>query len=421
MGAARKRDRSRKHDLVIWGATGFTGKLVAEYLAQNPSQERPLRWALGGRNRTKLERVRRELSQIDSSLAELPLVVGDSSDASALGALARDTEVVCTTVGPYAQYGNELVAACVEAGTDYCDLTGEVQWIRRIIDRHHSAAVDSGARIVHCCGFDSIPSDLGVLMLQDAARERFRQPCDDVRFFVGRSKGGLSGGTAASLLGVLDEARRDSSVRKMLLDAYSLNPEGERDGPDGPDQKGLRYDSAINAWTAPFVMGAINTRIVRRSNALLGYPYGKSFRYAESMRLPPGRKGKLLGRGIVVGFGAGMVLGSIPPTRRLLEKALPKPGTGPSRERREAGFFEIELVGRGSTEDGKAIRVEGEVVGTRDPGYGETAKMLAESARCLVEDGSELETPGGILTPASAMGMRLVERLRGAGMTFRAR
>ena len=267
------RDRSRPHDLVLWGATGFTGEIVAEYLvrwaAAHPDVG--LRWALAGRNQAKLEQVRSRLVSIDPTAAELPLITGDSHDRASLDAIARDASVVCTTVGPYAQYGAELVAACVEHGTDYCDLTGENHFIRRMIDAHQTAAEASGARIVNCCGFDSIPSDLGTLVLQDAAEKRHGRPCDRVTLYVDRVKGGMSGGTIASMKNLMEEAEKDPEVRRIFGHPYALNPEGEREGPDGSDARGVGR-SPDGRWTAPFVMAAINTRIVRRSNALLGYP-----------------------------------------------------------------------------------------------------------------------------------------------------
>jgi len=417
---SRLRDRSRRYDLVLWGATGFTGALVAEYLARwaKAHGEVGLRWALAGRNRAKLEAVRAELAGIDPATGELPLITGDSHDRPSLDALAGEASVVCTTVGPYAQHGADLVAACVAQGTDYCDLTGENHFIRRMIDAHQQEAERSGARIVHCCGFDSIPSDLGTLMLQEAARERHGRPCDRVTLYVDRMKGGFSGGTIASMKNLMEEAERDPEVRRIYGHPYALNPAGERQGPDGSDARGVGR-TPDGRWTAPFVMAAINTRIVRRSNALLDYRYGEDFRYAELTRFPATAKGLAMATGFTVGLGAFAGAMAFGPTRDLLGKhVLPDPGEGPSRQEREAGYFRIELQGEGMGQDGRDVEVVAKVEGQQDPGYGETAKMLSESALCLALQGADLDCGGGILTPASSMGLTLVERLREAGMRF---
>ena len=333
--------------------------------------------------------------------------------------MAAEAEVVCTTVGPYAKYGHELVAACVEAGTDYCDLTGEVPFIRAMIDRHHERARSTGARIVHCCGFDSIPSDLGTLMLQEAAVERFAVPADRVTLVVGASRGGFSGGTVASLTNVVEQAKADREIRRIVSDPYALNPDGERRGPDGPDRLGPRFDPELGRWTGPFVMASINTRVVRRSNALLGWRYGRDFRYAEVTGFSSGLKGRIAAGAVAAGLGAFVGALGLGPTRTLLQKTvLPKPGEGPDLETRENGFFNISLHGRGAATDEGDFELIARVRGHKDPGYGETAKMLGEAALCLALDGAELASPGGVLTPASAMGMTLVGRLRRAGMVF---
>ena len=402
-------------DIVLWGATGFTGKLVAKYMARHA---RETRWAIAGRNRGKLEALRAELEPLRKRDEPLPIIVGDSHDAASLDALTKRTKVVCTTVGPFARYGSDLVNACVNNGTDYCDITGEVHWIRRMIDRHHDAARASGARIVHCCGFDSIPSDLGTLMMQEQAISRFGAPFDWVKFYVMKTKGGVSGGTAASMVNLFEEIARDPSLRRMLADPYVLNPAGERHGLDGGDQAGVKFDADVPGWTAPFVMAAVNTRVVRRSNALLNYRYGHDFRYRETMCFKPNARGMLTAGGIAASIG-GLVAGlAIPTTRKILKKrVLPKSGQGPSQEQRDNGMFRILLIGKGCADDGTPTLMRGSVEGTSDPGYGETAKMLAESAMCLAHSDA-ISGDGGIVTPASCMGMVLVERLRDAGMVF---
>jgi short subunit dehydrogenase-like uncharacterized protein len=406
----------RTYDVLLWGATGFTGRLVAEYLARRHGVGRKLRWALGGRNRDKLEGVRAALEAIDPRARELPIVLGDGGDRASLDRVAVDARVVCSTVGPYAVHGRQLVGACVEAGTDYCDLTGEPQFVRAMIDEHHERARATGARIVHCCGFDSIPSDLGTLMLQDLAREAFESRCVEVKCFAGEQRGGTSGGTAASMIEVADEAARDRSVRRLLADPYALDPNRGERGPDGPDQRGVRWDADLGMWTGPFLMAAINTRVVRRTNALLGYAWGRDFRYREAMSFGRGPKGWLRAAGVAAGTTLGVAALSAAPVRRLVaERLAPSPGEGPSKETRDSGFFVTRLVG---TLDSHPKKLRGTVRGTSDPGYGETAKMLSESALCLALDGDAVRREGGVLTPASCMGMRLVHRLRDAGMTF---
>ena len=403
----------REFDIILFGATGFAGALVAEYFAEHDD---PPRWAMAGRNLEKLEKLRADLSDDFPAIADVDLVVADSNDEASLEAMASRAKVICSTVGPYAKYGSALVKACIDKGTHYCDLTGEAQWVRAMIDAHHEQAREAGVRIVTCCGFDSIPSDLGTLMLQHHALETHGRPCTQVKFFMAKVRGGFSGGTVASMLELLEQASKDRSILKVLGHPYSLNPEGERKGPDGSDQKWIRYDEDARAWTAPFLMAAINTKIVRRSNALLDYKYGREFRYSEVTRMSSGPSGMFAAAMMALGLGGFTMALMQEQTRALLEKfVLPSPGEGPSREMIDSGFFEVRLVGH---IEGRAVTVRGKVRGERDPGYGATATMLGESAICLALDQDKFESEGGILTPASAMGMPLVERLRDAGMTF---
>ncbi len=401
----------RQFDIIVYGATGFTGRLVAEYLLREYGAGSDLRWAIAGRSPDKLELVRRDLGE---SAQSLPIVVADSADPGALAEMAAGTRVVLTTVGPYALYGSKLVAACVAAGTHYCDLAGEVQWIRRMIDKHHDRAQEAGARIVHCCGFDSIPMDMGVHFLQASAMAQFGAYCERIALYVKATKGTASGGTLASMMNVINEAREDRSVARLLADPYALNPDGEREGPDGGDQRRVIFDSDIGGWTAPFVMAGINTRVVRRSHALAGYPWGKDFRYREAVLTGTGASGRVKGAMMSAALG-GLVLGiSLSPTRAILKKFfLPKPGEGPDRELQQAGFFDLRQVGW--LPDGRVVRSR--ITGDQDPGYGSTSKMLAESAICLAKDA--LSSPGGVLTPSTAMGDALLSRLREkAGLTF---
>lgn len=404
-------------DVVVWGATGFTGRLVAEYLARTQDTHRA-RWALGGRDRAKLEEVRKGLAAQVPACAELPLLLADAKDAASLEALVKRTRVVCTTVGPYARYGNELVAACARAGTDYVDLTGEVQWMRRMIDAHHEQARSSGARIVHTCGFDSIPSDLGVLMMQEYMREKYGGHLNSVRLYMGPMRGGASGGTVASLLQALEEVEADRSVRKVLLNPHGLDPDPSQRGPGERDVTSVRYSQELGQWTGPFFMASVNTRVVRRSHALLGYPWGRDFRYSEVASYGAGVKGLGRATSMTVGLGGFFGVVQVKPLRKLLEsKVLPAPGQGPSAEAREKGYFVATLLGEGkSPRTGSEVRLKGKVAAKGDPGYAATARMLSESALCLAS--GKVESKGGVLTPASSMGMKLVERLRQAGMTF---
>ncbi len=397
----------RPFDIVLFGASGFTGRLVAEYLANHAP--RALRWALAGRNESKLEGVRAELASEHPHLGALPIRMADATDAASLGALVKEARVVCTTVGPYMEHGRELVAACAEHGTHCCDLTGETPFVRDTIDRCHARAEQTGAKIVCCCGFDSIPSDLGTFLLHHHAAA----PLAWVKAFVVSARGKLSGGTASSIFGIVDAAKRDASVRRLLFNPYALDPSPDTRGPDGNDQTGARYDADLGAWTGPFLMAGINTRVVRRSNALLDHAYGPSFRYSEATALGRGAKGWL--RASALGAGLGAFMGAVAIAPGLVKRVLPAPGEGPSKAEREAGSFVMKLLAE-TERNGAPRRLTARVEGRSDPGYGETSKMLGESALCLALD--DLGKRAGVLTPATAMGMKLVERLRAAGMVL---
>ena len=404
----RTRDRSRDFDIVLWGATGFTGRLVADYLVRNyVGGEGGVRLALAGRNKEKLEGIAAEIGAPD-----LPILIGDSFDAESLSSIASRAEVLISTVGPYAKYGAEIVAACVRNGTDYCDLTGETHFVRAMIDAHEEEAKNTGARIVHCCGYDSIPSDLGALMVQEAFKQRHGRYASQVKMAAVDMKGGPSGGTVASMMNIVDELKENPGLRKVLGNPYALNPKGLR-GPDKGDQNGVHFDKDLGMWTGPFIMAAINTRVVRRSHALMGQPWGEDFRYSEVMGTGTGAKGFSRAASVAGGVIAFMASLAIPLTRPFVEKRLPSPGEGPNAEARAKGRFKTLLLALG---DGQSLT--GVVADRRDPGYGSTAVMLSEAALCLSLDGAKLDADGGILTPATAMGMRLVERLRSAGLTF---
>ena len=399
-------DTTREHDIVLHGATGFVGALVAAYLAGAAHAD--VRIALSGRSREKLERTRAELP---SSAQGWPLVVADAADPTALAALAASTRVVVSTVGPYATYGLPLVEACARAGTHYADLTGEVLFVREAIDRCDALARESGARIVHSCGYDSVPSDLGVLLLHEAAGE-----LADVRL-VATAKGGLSGGTVASMRAQMDAMRHDPAARRLAADPHALSPDPAAEpAPVQPPDAGPPGRLRDGTWTAPFIMAGYNTRIVRRSNALTDWSYGRGLRYGELMGCGRGVRGAAAAGGVTAGL-VGALAGisaamTTAPTRALLDRVLPAPGSGPSAATRAAGWFRSELHAVAS--GGRRFRAV--VAGAGDPGYAATAVMLGESALCLAEDATG--DRAGSLTPATAMGTALVERLRKAGHTY---
>jgi short subunit dehydrogenase-like uncharacterized protein len=389
----------RTYDVVLFGATGFTGKLTAEYLAK----QKPRSWAIAGRSKDKLEKVKKDLG------LDVPILVADADDEKALDALAPQTKVVCTTVGPYAKYGKKLASACARSGTHYCDLTGEVTFIRWSIDANHEAALKSGARIVHCCGFDSIPFDLGLHMVWTNAGKK---PLAWAKSLV-KMKGGASGGTIASMMTLMEEAEKSKDTRRLLADPFSLDPVRGKVHPDDQpkDVHGARFDRDLGRWTGPFIMAAVNTRVVRRSNALLEYAYGEKLRYSEAMVFPKGASGWLSASMLAGGLGAFAGLAAMGPTRSFVQRFLPKPGEGPTPEQQKAGFFDVTILAE--TESGDRLR--GKVGADGDPGYSQTAVMLGESALCLAAGVGER---AGVLTPATAMGMTLVDRLRNAGMRF---
>lgn len=392
----------RPFDIVLFGASGFTGELVAEYLAEQAPQ---VRWAIAGRSASKLEAVRGRLGQPD-----LPILVADSEDAAALTAMVEQTRVIISTVGPYARYGTTLLEVCAEQGTHYCDLTGEAQWMAEVYERVDPIAKSSGARLVHCCGFDSLPSDLSVYWLQKTFKARFGQYAESVTGRMGRYSGGVSGGTVASMMLVSEQIMKDPALRKRLMNPYALYPEAMEPGLDQPDQMGVAWDRNFESWTGPFIMAAINTKVVRRSNALAGLPYGSDFRYEESQLCKS--RWSALTSSIAIGAVMGGAL--FRPTRALLKQFLPDPGEGPNAEARENGFFEFWVHGVSGTDKQNHLRVK--VTGKRDPGYGATSRMLAQAGLCLAQD--DLSVGGGIWTPASALGDALIKRLAEVDVHF---
>ena len=401
----------RPFDVVVFGATGFTGRLVAGYLGEHAPDDAKI--GLAGRSEEKLAGVRRGLG---ARASDWPLVAADSSDPTSLAKLARATRAVVTTVGPYARYGLPLVEACATAGTHYADLAGEVLFMRDSIDRHHETAAGTGTRVVHASGFDSIPSDLGVLLLHEAARADGSGELEDTTLVVTGAKGSFSGGTFASMKGQLDEARANRERGRIVNDPYALSPKrsAEPDLGDERDLRSIQRDDELGGWLAPFVMATINTRVVRRSNALQDWAYGRRFRYREVMGFGSGLTAPAKAAGITAGLGALAGGLSFGPTRTLLDRVLPAAGEGPDEESRAAGFFRIEIHARTSG----GARYVSRVAAQGDPGYAATSVMLGESALCLALDGDRLPSAAGVLTPATAMGTALVDRLRSAGFTF---
>ncbi len=386
---------TREFNVIIYGASGFTGRLIAEYLTQHHGDSKELRWALAGRNKAKIAQMVAE-----SGLpADTPIISADANDLEALTDMARRGSVVLSAVGPYQLYGSTLVEACVKTGTDYVDLCGEPTWMREMIDRHQGDAERSGARIVFSCGFDSIPSDLGVYYLQRVARERTGGTLSQVKGRVRGMRGFASGGTLASMQATMAAAARDPELQELLKNPFSLAPGFA--GPPQPNSNKPTFDKELNSWAAPFVMAVINIPNVHRSNALLNHAYGRDFSYSEMVLTGPGEEGEARAKAMAT------------PTLAA-EGDKVKPGEGPSREEQEAGFYD--LVFLGDSETGERIRVS--VSGDRDPGYGSTSRMITESALALALD--NIPTPGGIWTPAAAMGDKLIERLtEHAGLVFK--
>lgn len=400
---------AHQFDVVVYGATGFTGRLVAEHLLATYGANGDVVWAMAGRNAEKLAAVRDEIGAPES----LPLVTAHADDAYAVRDLCRSTRVVLTTVGPYQLYGEKLVKACAETGADYVDLCGEPAWMADMIAACDAPAKKSGARIVFSCGFDSIPFDVGVWFLQKHAKERFGAPCTRVKGRVRKMRGAFSGGTAASLIATVEAAGRDRSVMAKLRDPFALTPGFS--GPRQPSGRKPHYDEDARAWAAPFVMAPINTKNVHRTNALLGHPYGEDFVYDEMMLTGEGRDGEKRAKAMARNDTLQNLALAFGPTRALVRAFLPKPGEGPSQEARETGFYDILFIGK--TADGRELRAA--VSGAKDPGYGSTSKMIAESAVALVRDIPREATPGGVWTAAAALDGALLARLEAsAGLRF---
>jgi short subunit dehydrogenase-like uncharacterized protein len=388
---------SSKFDIIVYGATGFTGQLVAEYLAAHYTGKGDPKWALAGRSLDKLASVRDAIG----APADTPLIVADASDPASLKAMVDQTGSVLSTVGPYQLYGSELVAACAATGTDYLDLCGEPLWMRQMIDAHQATAQSTGARIVFSCGFDSVPFELGVFFCQETAKKVLGAPVSRVKGRVRDMTATVSGGTAASTKASFVAAARDLSLVALLQNPFVLTP--GFDGPKQPRGNKPLLDEDMGSWTAPFVMATINTRNVHRSNMLMNFPYGKDFVYDEMVLTGPGEQGEANAKRLVAAVNA----------ERMGAAGGLKPGEGPSKEERENGLYDLLFVA--IAPDGRQVRIA--VRGDRDPGYGSTSKMISECAICLLRDTPEVA--GGIWTPGAAMGNKLIERLVDhAGLTF---
>ncbi|WIA42929.1 hypothetical protein OEZ86_008843 [Tetradesmus obliquus] len=408
---------TRPYQVVVWGATGFTGRLVCEHLVRD-YQSKGIRWAMAGRNRAKLEEVKQALAQIDPACAAVPFVIADADDEASLARLAADTDVIIATAGPFAKYGSKVVAAAVEAGTHYCDITGELVWVKRMIAAHHEAAAAKGVKLVHCCGYDSTPFDLGVLLLADHARKQMGKALSQAYGLCVDARGGFSGGTIASGFNQA-ESEAPEEVGRFMSDKYYLWPKDKQRGSDKPPGLLPEWNEYAKTWMGPFVMEAINSRIVQRSSLLNGL-YGPDFKYREAMA-PGGLLGAAAMSGMMAGIGAMFALA---PLRNLAKKRLPQPGEGPTRELMMGGYWKHTMVGLTQEEPGQAPQV---IVAecadpARDPGYWGTARLVLEAGLCLALDSAACKAAGcadgGVLTPASAMGMVLVQRLHGAGIKF---
>ena len=383
----------REFDVVIFGASGYTGKLVAEYMNDQYGDDQSIKYAIAGRNTEKLLEVKKDLNLNE----DITILEVDSTDLDSLDKMTTSAKCILTTVGPYQLYGSKLVESCAKNGTDYVDLTGEPGWMYEMINAHKETAQKSGARLVFSCGFDSIPFDLGVYFVQNAAKDKFGKPAPHVRGRVKAMNGEFSGGTIASLGATMSTLKEKPELIKVLANPFSLTEGFE--GPSQLDDSKPLLDEKMNMWLAPFVMAPINTKNIHRSNALLDHAYGKDFCYDEMMIAGEGDEGEQIAKAMSSGNPMG-------------GDNVPQPGEGPSKESREQGNYDVLFFA--DLEEGS---IGARVTGDMDPGYGSTSKMIAESALCLVQDCSNLA--GGIYTPAPSMGEKLIDRLiKKAGLTF---
>ncbi|GIL67211.1 hypothetical protein Vafri_20650 [Volvox africanus] len=407
----------RPYQVVVWGASGFTGRLVCEHIARDYHGK--IRWAMAGRDPKKLEQVRSELSRINPSVQDVPILTADANDAPAVGAVVRQAEVVLATAGPFARHGDNVVAQAVEQGTHYADITGEVTWVRRSIQRHHTAAASKGVKVLHCCGYDSVPSDMGTFMMVEYCKEKLGCGVTQAFMLVGDGRGGVSGGTLESACNIISQ-EASSELKRVASDQYYLASLHGLTGSDKPAGILPHYVAPVRTWAGPFVMEGVNAKVVQESNALFtaaSYPYGKDFKYYEGVAASG-----LVGAGLVTAAIVliGVVIG-VPPLRALARRFLPAPGQGPSEAARKGGFWHHELVVVTEEETPRVVR--GHCGDRRDPGYWSTSRMLLETGLALVLDAPRLAADprlarGGVMSPAAACGSVLLERLRAAGFSF---
>ena len=406
---------NRSYDIIVFGATGFTGKLVVEYLIEHYGVNNELfTWAIAGRNKDKIEEVIETLALKNDQIKKIKFFIADSFDEESLDHISKSAKLVISTVGPYIKYGKNLVSHCAHNGTHYCDLTGEVPFIRESIDAYDKVAKKNECRIIHSCGFDSIPSDLGVLFLQSEAKKKYDRFCNEIKYYVRSTKGGFSGGTIASMIAISKYIKSKQNFSGLLGNPYALNSDGFT-GPSVSSLRSVEWDHHVKLWTAPFIMSGINTRIVRRSNELLGFKYGKDFIYNEVTSFQKGIVGYIKSYSMLIFLGSTKFLMSFKPTFWLLKNFyLPNPGEGPDREKRDNGFFKILL--NGYVDDNQ---ISCTVTGDRDPGYSGTAIMLTESALSIILNNEKMPNKFGVLTPASAIGKTLIKRLKTKGIVFK--
>ena len=415
MANSVEKQDNRPYAVILYGATSFVGQITAKYLSQFLADSNDVEWAIAGRDEEKLKKLQSEISD-SGSAKKVDIIIANSNDEASLDEMTKQAKVVISTVGPYLKYGEPLIKSCANNGTDYVDLTGEAIFIKDMMDKYQDTASQSGARIVNSCGFDSIPSDLGVYFTQQQAEKQFDEVCEKIHMRVKAAKGGLSGGTVASMATIFEEVGKDKSRRKQVANPYLLNDDADAPNVRQKNVSKPEYDSEHGRWLAPFVMASINTRIVHRTNQLTDYEYGREFKYDEAMWMKDGVKGQLTSYALSAGLFGFATTMMFKPSRELLSKhVLPKSGSGPSKSEQENGYFDIRFFGYTASNDSISTKVTGD----RDPGYGSTSRMLAQSALCLAQDISHQDVKGGFWTPASAMGDKLIARLEEhSGLSF---
>ncbi|MFL2531355.1 MAG: saccharopine dehydrogenase family protein [Porticoccaceae bacterium] len=402
---------SKTLDIILFGATSFVGKITTQYLLNEVGIGKGVTWAIAGRSLGKIKQLK---NQLGPEAENIPIIVADSADSASLTKMCQQGRVILSTVGPYALYGESLVEACVHNGNDYCDLTGEAYWIKKMLDKYQLRAEKTGARIINCCGFDSIPSDLGVYFLQQASQRQFGTVCKDVKLRVKAMKGGVSGGTVASGIEMAKAVKKDPALRRKMGNPYLLC-QSQTSRVKQPRILKPTFDKDFNAWSAPFIMETINSRVVLRSNSLQQHDDCEDFTYGEAVLTGKGRQGYFRAWGITLGLGGFGLAAKNKLLRFLIQKfLLPKPGQGPSPKQQENGFFDLRIIGKNNQQS-----VTIKVTGDKDPGYGCTAKMLTQAGLCMAFDIGKTELSGGFWTPATAMNEKLIKRLvASAGMTF---